>query len=104
MDSKLETYFGFASKAGKLQFGMAKTEESAKRHKSKLIVISADISPKSRKEMLFIAEQYGVDTIELNCGSEELENATGRRGSVISVEDDSFAKAVSQRFNSLNEN
>lgn len=102
MESKLETYLGFAAKAGKLKFGMAKTEESAAKRKSKLIIIANDISEKSKKEMLFTANKYGVTAVVLSCTS-ELEKATGSHGSVISVEDESFAKAVIERLNSLKE-
>ncbi|MBQ0083526.1 MAG: ribosomal L7Ae/L30e/S12e/Gadd45 family protein [Clostridiales bacterium] len=104
MDSKLKTYLGFASKAGKLLFGMAKAAESAKRGKTGLIVYASDISPKSQKELLFTAKQYNVQAMLLPCTTDELENATGRKGSVISVEDDSFAKAVKERLNSIKEN
>lgn len=99
MDSKLQTYLGFASKSGNLQFGFAKTEESAKRKKAKLIVFSGGISEKTKKEIFFISEKYGVRAAEICCTNDEFQKATGKPGLVVAIEDESFASAVEKRLN-----
>ena len=54
MQSKVLTLLGFASKAGKLQFGMAKSGESVKSGKSALLICACDVSDKSKKEVAFL--------------------------------------------------
>ncbi|MBQ0084464.1 MAG: ribosomal L7Ae/L30e/S12e/Gadd45 family protein [Clostridiales bacterium] len=101
MESKIKTYLGFASKAGKLKFGMAKTEESAKKGKAELIAFANDVSDKTKKEILFIGNKYNVAVVPLGFSGDELEKAVGSRCLVLALEDNSFAKAIKNSIESI---
>lgn len=99
MNNKILTLLGFASKAGKLSFGFNASTEAIKAKKSKLIIIGADISSKTKKEMRFVAGQSVVGIIELeNINQNTLSNAVGRSCGIISVNDSSFASAIAEEF------
>ncbi len=101
MNSKILTLLGFASKAGKLSYGMNSTTETIKRGKSKLAVLSGEVSAKSQKEINFHSEKNNVRVIVLDdCNIQTLSEAVGKKCGIISVNDISFAdgilKAVSE--------
>ncbi len=95
MNSKILTLLGFASKAGKLQYGMAKASESVKVSKSKLLICACDVSDKSKKEVEFISHNKNLEYIILEeVTIEELSAAVGRKCGIISVCDNGFAEAI----------
>ncbi len=95
MKNKVLTLLGFASKAGRLQFGMAKSIESVKNGKSKLLVYANDVSDKSKKEVKFISHNKNLGCISLEeVTIEELSAAVGRKCGIISVCDNGFAEAI----------
>ena len=99
MNNKILSLLGFASKSGKLSFGFAASKETILKNKSRLIVISSDISDKSRKEIRFTAEKNGIEIIELNDTDQiKLSNAVGRSCGIVSVNDSSFASAIAEEY------
>ncbi len=63
--NKILTLLGFASKAGKLSFGMNDTKTSLDKSKSKLIIVANDVSPKSQKEIKFFSAKKQINIITL---------------------------------------
>ncbi len=105
MTSKTLTLLGFASKAGKLGYGMQKAIEFIKNNKSRLIVTACDLSDKSKKEILFFASNKNVPVVTLNNVTvENLSAAVGRKCGVISVNDNGFADAINNQEAMLNAN
>lgn len=99
LEAKILTLLGFASKAGKLSYGAASSADAIKCKKSKLIIISSDISEKSQKEMRFLSDKYSVEHILLNTvDTTKLSNAVGRNCGILSVNDSSFASAISEEY------
>ncbi len=95
MNSKTLTLLGFASKAGKLSYGFDKALTSAKAKKAFLMVMSCDISEKSRKEMEFYADKYGVKTMALSdVSGQQLTGAVGKNCKALSVNDRQFADSI----------
>ncbi len=95
MSSKILTLLGFASKAGKLSYGMADSLVSLKKGASQMVISAFDTSEKSKKELIFHAQKYNTESFILNdCTADTLSKAVGRRCSVISVNDKGFADAV----------
>ncbi len=96
---KLLTLLGFASKAGRLSFGAAKSEEALKSGKSSLVVSACDISAKSRKEMEFSAKKYSVGFIVLKESDiTAVSRAVGRQCGILSVNDSGFADALLKAY------
>ena len=107
MINKILTLLGFASKAGKLSYGMDAAADAIKRGKSKLAVLSSEVSAKSQKEIRFHSEKNNIRVIVLeNCDIKTLSDAVGRKCGILSVNDSSFAdgilKAVSNADSPLN--
>ena len=99
MDKKILTLLGFASKSRKLSYGAAASADSVNAGKSKLIIISGDISEKSKKEMIFVSEKNNVPVIVLgNVTSNVISNAVGRNCGILSVNDKSFASGIAEEY------
>ena len=95
MNSKVLALLGFASKAGKLSFGMNEAKISLERDKSKLIVVASDVSNKSQKEIKFSSAQKNVSVLIFNDISiESLSKVVGRKCGIISVNDNGFADSI----------
>lgn len=95
MNNKVLTLLGFASKAGALAFGAARTAEAVRRHRAKSVFYANDISEKSRKEILFQCEKNGVRAFALNgISMEMLSKGVGRSCAVVAVTDDSFTAPI----------
>ena len=97
MSAKVLTLLGFASKAGKLSFGMNDSIASAKRGKAKLFVVSNDLSPKSLKEMTFYKTKYNLPLKVLDEDMQTVSSAVGRKCGIIAVLDAGFAKSISSQ-------
>ena len=94
-ENKALTLLGFASKAGKLDFGMSKAVEDIKKNKSKLIVTACDVSEKSKKEILFFAHNKSIKVVNFcNVTIEELSIAVGKKCGIISVNENGFADSI----------
>lgn len=105
MGNKTLTLLGFASKAGRLVYGMQKAIETIKKNKSCLIVIACDLSDKSKKELLFFTSDKNVKVVTLkDVTVENLSTAVGRKCGVISVLDNGFADAINNQEAMLNAN
>lgn len=97
MTDKFLTLLGFATKAGKLSFGMNACVSSILTGRSKLTVIASDISPKSRKEIIFHADKKNIPVILLQeIDIKALSDAVGRKCGIISVNDSSFAASLTK--------
>ena len=95
MTNKALTLLGFAAKAGKLSYGMNAAISAILSGKSKLTLVSGEISPKSRKEIIFHADKKNVPVLLVQeFDIHTLSNAVGRKCGIISVNDSSFADAL----------
>lgn len=96
LNNKILALLGFASKAGKLSFGMNEAKICLKKGKSKLIVTACDVSEKSQKEIRFLSSNKDINVITLESISiKTLSDAVGRKCGIISVNDSGFADAIS---------
>ncbi len=97
MDSKILALLGFASKAGKLSYGMNNTVNALKSGVSRLVLAAEDTSDKSKKELIFHADKFGTESVVLDgVTADDLSHAVGRQCSVLSVNDTGFADAIKQ--------
>ncbi len=96
MNSKVLTLLGFAAKAGKLSFGMNATVFSVKSKKAKAVFVASDISAKSRKEVAFYCDKFGVSHVSLdNYNIEDISRAVGKKCGILSLNNDSFKESIS---------
>ena len=100
MNDKILTLLGFASKAAKLSFGFDAVKTALTQSKSKLVLIANDVSPKSKKEVLFFSEKFKSKALVLaNYDMETLSHAVGRKCGIVSVNDASFSEGLLSAIN-----
>ncbi len=92
-DFKAQRILGLARRAGVISYGADGCIEALKRKKSGLIIISSDISEKTKKEIMFVSG--GVDVLISDLKKEELGKIIGTRPTaVLSVNDSNFKKGI----------
>ena len=97
--NKIFSLLGFAAKAGKLAYGFEAALLSVKQKKSALVVIAEDISPKSRKEIIFFAQKVSIRYLVLEGISiKDVSDSVGRKCGIISVLDNGFAEALIKAY------
>ena len=97
MNNKPLTLLGLATKAGKLSFGMNAAVSSILTNKAKLLIVSGEISAKSRKEIIFHATKKNVPVkVFEEFDIQTLSDAVGRKCGIISVNDSAFADALTK--------
>ncbi len=78
-------------KHGKIVSGMDAVEEGIKNHKINLVIVSEDISDKSKKNIEFVCTNNGVKLIQLST-MEELGHVIGKKNrAIIGIKDESFS-------------
>ncbi len=98
MEQKLRALLGFARKAGKLAVGTEAVKESVKRNRSHLVLIAADISQKSAKEIKFTCQRNNIKAAIITLGIDGVTQSIGTRAGILSVEDEGFAKAIAENI------
>ncbi len=94
----IDSLLGLAKKAGRLQSGEYCTEKSVKGGLSSLVILAGDASDNTKKKFHNMCTFYETKLIEYS--SKELLGAaigTDLR-SVISIEDEGFAKAMDKKI------
>ena len=91
MNNKLLSLLGLMRRAGKLSLGFDAAAESAEAGKSCLILTTADISPKTLKELNYKINNK-TDVIALNCNQDDIQHAVGKAVKIISINDKGFAQ------------
>lgn len=95
MNNKLLSLLGIARRAGRLTMGFDAAAESIKKGESKLLLLSDDLSEKSKKSIGYTAQQNGVEVLITGCTMSDTGNALGRKQTgIISVNDSGFAKKM----------
>lgn len=98
MNDPLLSLLGLAKKAGKITSGHDAVLESLRKNKSVLIIIAADASERLEREMFrekaFCRSSASIYRIQQ--GMDEIGRALPHRAGVISVNDASFASAMTK--------
>lgn len=94
LNNKVIALLGFAAKSGALVFGVKDCVSAIKRAQAKGVFFAADISAKSRKEILFHCDKFGVRAYELEMSSEKLTESVGRKCSAVAIKNSSFSDAI----------
>ncbi len=96
---KVLTLLGFASKAGKLSYGMTAAQDALKGKKACLALAASDVSEKSKKEIRFFAQKNSVAFAQLHrVDSRELSGSIGRKCGIVTINDSGFADAFLKAY------
>lgn len=95
MNDKILTLLGFAAKAGKLSYGFDAVKTALSQSKSKLVLMANNLSPKSRKEVLFFSDKFKTGAYVLEkYDIDIISHAVGRKCGIVSVNEASFAEGL----------
>ncbi len=92
--NKIVSLLGLARRAGKLVFGYDAVVGSIKEEKAKLLLIACDMSPKTKKNVKFEADKFGISLFELPCDIEEITAGIGKKAGVVAITDENFAQGI----------
>ena len=92
---------GLCRRAGQLTVGFDATVEAIKKRTARLILLAADVSPKTAKEVRFFAVPLSLQVLVLACPKETLGTILGLQKpvGVVAVTDEGFAKALEAQVN-----
>ena len=96
---KILSLLGFASKAGKLSFGVHATEWAIKSGKARLVLAANDISEKSVKELKFKASDKIPVEVLKTVDIDTLSKKVGKSCGIVAINDDGFATALLEQIN-----
>ena len=96
MKDKLLPLLGICRKAGKLIHGFDAVSDAVKNKTAKLVLVSCDTSPKTKKEIEFISSKINIKVITVPITMSDIEHKTGKRAGVLAILDDGLAKAVNE--------
>lgn len=95
MISPLFNKLSVARRAGFVESGFDRVKDAVNGGKSALVITAADISPKTLKEVKFFSSAK-VTVLESKHTKEEFGEALGIYAAVFSVNDQGFAKAITE--------
>lgn len=94
MNDKLLNFLGLCRRAGKMKIGCDTVIESVETGNARLVLLASDISENTKKKIISATKATGYEI--LNYSKDELSFALGKTCAVLSVEDDGFAKKLSE--------
>lgn len=98
-DDKILSLLGIARRANRITIGFDSIKASIKTQKSCLILFSKDLSKRTQEQVENLAKSQKISTILTDYTSEQLFAALGKRGSIISVNDEGFTTAIIKNLN-----
>ena len=92
---KLLRLAGLARNAGKVEIGEAKILAAARSGKARLLIIASDVSPRTRKNAVILAEESNFGILSIECTKAELGQSLGfATCAIAAITDSGFAKAI----------
>jgi ribosomal protein L7Ae-like RNA K-turn-binding protein len=76
---------GLCRKAGALVYGFDAVVEAMRKRKAAGVFTTADISPKTLKEVHFHAEKHNVKVYEISADMDEIKAILGKHAGVLAV-------------------
>lgn len=101
--NKALSAMGLARRAGKLNWGYDTVVEAMKIGNCSLTLTAGNLSDKTKKNVRFEAERYGIPYIETTFTIEEISAAIGKKAGVIAICDGGFAKKLIQELGAAGE-
>ena len=90
-NDKLLGLIGIATKAGKVSAGAEVVTDSIKFKKAKLVILASDCSEKTKKNFIYLCEQYGIKCFTYET-IDNLSNTIGKKNkAVLCIKDKNFA-------------
>ena len=92
--NRLLSLVGIARRAGRISWGRDAVEESLRKKKAHLVLVAADLSPKTTAGGRFSAERARVPLVAIRETIESVSQAIGKKAGIVAVLDEGFAKKL----------
>ena len=99
MKNQVLSLLGIARRAGRLSLGHDAVDEALKKREAKLIIFARDVSARTATHAQKAAQQAEIPCLALADGMEEIGMALGKKAGVIAVNDQGFAKRLTELAN-----
>ncbi|MDD2955133.1 MAG: ribosomal L7Ae/L30e/S12e/Gadd45 family protein [Oscillospiraceae bacterium] len=96
--NKLLSLLSLTKRAGKLGLGFDPVKESVQKREAVLVLLAADLSPKTKKEVRWFCEASGCPAREIPVKMDEIWYAVGKRSGVLAVTDEGLAGSVARQL------
>lgn len=87
-------------RAGRMELGFDSVKEALEKRKARLVILAADVSPKTEKEVRFYSGKTDIKVMRCSSSMEEFGIGIGKKVGVIAVCDDGFAKKSAELLDS----
>ena len=95
MEQKMLSLLGIARRSGRVSLGADAAKEALAKHRSRLLLLAADVSERSEKAMKTAADGTGVPVLRTMVPMDRLGAAVGKPGTgILSVNDIGFAEKI----------
>lgn len=94
MQNKFLSLLGMARKANRLSLGYDKSLEAVHSFRSSVVFVAEDISEKTKRGLVFAAEESETEIITTPYTIFDFTNAVGTKTGIVSVNDSGFAKKL----------
>lgn len=94
MNDQFAATLSLSMRARKLNFGFDTVKKAVQAGEISLLLTASDLSPKTVKEVRFLAEQKQIPFILLDETMSEIGNRIGKKTGVLGVADQGFAKKL----------
>ena len=91
------TTLGLCKKAGKLILGFDAVADGIRRGKAELLVLTGDLSPKSKGAITAVADEHKVRHLSVGAAMDDIERLLGKRAGILAVTDQGLAKVVARQ-------
>ena len=100
---KALSVLGLARRAGRLRWGYETAVDALRRGECALVLVTQDLSEKTRKNMRFEADRAGAALLETAFTMEDIAAAIGKKAGVLAVCDAGFAEKLKQELGAVSE-
>ncbi len=96
MDDRFVSLLGLCKKAGRLVMGFDPVKEALLRGQAYLVLLSADLSPKSAKEAEFLCRQDNIPVVTTDLTMDQIWYCLGKRSGVLAITDKGFSEKLAE--------
>ncbi len=90
--SSLKGLLTICRKAGQLELGFDPMKEALEKGKARAVIIAADISAKTEKEVRFFSDKRGVPAVKTEMTIDDIYSALGKKAGIVTILGEGFAK------------
>jgi len=84
---------GLCKKAGKLILGFDAVAEYMRGKGRGLLILTADLSPKSAKEIIRIADAQGFAYLRIGAAMDDIKRLVGKKAGIVAITDHGLAQS-----------